>query len=235
MFGSATPRPESWAALERLELGGRVGGDLPPVRSSICAARRGTRCRRRCSASSARVLEANGKAILLLNRRGDRAGAPLPGLRRARSAARTATSRSSSTATAGCAATTAATREPAPGDLPHLRLLRARAARRGHAVARAGARARVSRPRPDPARRRHRDEPGADVGDAAAASPRRAVRCCSERRWSPRATTSPGVELAAVDRRRHLARAARTSAPRSAPSSCSPSSPAAAAATRRDG
>ena len=26
VFGSATPRPESWAALERLELGGRVGG-----------------------------------------------------------------------------------------------------------------------------------------------------------------------------------------------------------------
>ena len=31
VFGSATPRPESWAALERLELGGRVGGSLPPV------------------------------------------------------------------------------------------------------------------------------------------------------------------------------------------------------------
>src|SRR5262245_59004459 len=32
VFGSATPRPESWARLERLELGGRVSGDLPPVR-----------------------------------------------------------------------------------------------------------------------------------------------------------------------------------------------------------
>ena len=32
VFGSATPRPESWAALERLELGGRLGGKLPPVR-----------------------------------------------------------------------------------------------------------------------------------------------------------------------------------------------------------
>ena len=27
VYGSATPRPESWAALERLELGGRIGAD----------------------------------------------------------------------------------------------------------------------------------------------------------------------------------------------------------------
>src|SRR5206468_7280824 len=32
VFGSATPRPESWATLERLELGGRIAGKLPPVR-----------------------------------------------------------------------------------------------------------------------------------------------------------------------------------------------------------
>ena len=32
VYGSATPRPESWARLERLELGGRLGGPLPPVR-----------------------------------------------------------------------------------------------------------------------------------------------------------------------------------------------------------
>ena len=32
VYGSATPRPESWASLERLELGGRLAGDLPPVR-----------------------------------------------------------------------------------------------------------------------------------------------------------------------------------------------------------
>jgi len=32
VFGSATPRPESWQALERLELGGRLGGELPPVK-----------------------------------------------------------------------------------------------------------------------------------------------------------------------------------------------------------
>ena len=32
VYGSATPRPESWATLERLELGGRLVGELPPVR-----------------------------------------------------------------------------------------------------------------------------------------------------------------------------------------------------------
>jgi len=32
VFGSATPRPESWGTLERLELGGRLAGPLPPVR-----------------------------------------------------------------------------------------------------------------------------------------------------------------------------------------------------------
>src|SRR2546430_4858061 len=31
LYGSATPRPESWAALERIELPQRLGGELPPV------------------------------------------------------------------------------------------------------------------------------------------------------------------------------------------------------------
>ena len=31
LYGSATPRPESWARLERLELGARLGAALPPV------------------------------------------------------------------------------------------------------------------------------------------------------------------------------------------------------------
>ena len=65
VFGSATPRPESWAALERLELGARIAGPLPPVRSSTSGAsglsalgtapgrarcrRRARRARRSCS------------------------------------------------------------------------------------------------------------------------------------------------------------------------------------------
>src|SRR5207237_10508549 len=39
VYGSATPRPESWASLERLELGARLGAKLPPGR--IVEPRRG--------------------------------------------------------------------------------------------------------------------------------------------------------------------------------------------------
>jgi primosomal protein N' (replication factor Y) len=70
VFGSATPRPESWHALERLELGGRLVGSLPPVRVVDLRREAGYPL-------SAPLLEAlrelagrGGKAILLLNRRG---------------------------------------------------------------------------------------------------------------------------------------------------------------------
>jgi primosomal protein N' (replication factor Y) len=70
VFGSATPRPESWATLERLELGGRITGKLPPVRVVDLRREAGYPL-------SAPLLEALGgiaqrgeKAILLLNRRG---------------------------------------------------------------------------------------------------------------------------------------------------------------------
>jgi primosomal protein N' (replication factor Y) len=70
VFGSATPRPESWARLERLELGGRVTGKLPPV--SVVDLRR--EAGYPLSAPLLRELrgiaERGGKAILLLNRRG---------------------------------------------------------------------------------------------------------------------------------------------------------------------
>ena len=118
VFGSATPRPESWAALERLELGGRVGGELPRVQ------RRRPPARGRLPAlgAAARRAPAGGRE----RRQGDpapqparhRAGAPLPRLRRARSAARTATSRSSSTATGRCTAITAGTPSPSPTRAP---------------------------------------------------------------------------------------------------------------------
>ncbi len=54
VFGSATPRPESWAVLERLELGGRVGADLPRFGSSTSGGRPGIRFRRPCWRSYAR-------------------------------------------------------------------------------------------------------------------------------------------------------------------------------------
>jgi primosomal protein N' (replication factor Y) len=70
VFGSATPRPESWAALERLELGGRLGGTLPPVRVVDLRREQGYPLSAPLLAELGRVAENGGKAILLLNRRG---------------------------------------------------------------------------------------------------------------------------------------------------------------------
>ncbi len=70
VFGSATPRPESWATLERLELGGRVGGDLPPVRIVDMRREAGYPLSAPLLDELRRVSDRGGKAILLLNRRG---------------------------------------------------------------------------------------------------------------------------------------------------------------------
>jgi primosomal protein N' (replication factor Y) (superfamily II helicase) len=70
VFGSATPRPESWAALERLELEGRIGADLPPVRVVDLRREAGYPLSAPLLAELRRVAEHGGKAILLLNRRG---------------------------------------------------------------------------------------------------------------------------------------------------------------------
>jgi primosomal protein N' (replication factor Y) len=70
VFGSATPRPESWAALERLELGGRVGADLPPVQVVDMRREAGYPLSAPLLAELRHVFEGGGKAILLLNRRG---------------------------------------------------------------------------------------------------------------------------------------------------------------------
>ncbi len=70
VFGSATPRPESWAALERLDLSGRIGGDLPPVRVVDLRREAGYPLSAPLLAELRRVAERRSKAILLLNRRG---------------------------------------------------------------------------------------------------------------------------------------------------------------------
>ena len=70
VFGSATPRPESWAALERLDLGGRLIGKLPPVRVVDLRRERGYPLSAPLLAELGKVAERGGKAILLLNRRG---------------------------------------------------------------------------------------------------------------------------------------------------------------------
>ena len=70
IFGSATPRPESWERLERLELGGRLAGPLPPVRVVDLRRERGYPLSAPLLAELGAIAESGGKAILLLNRRG---------------------------------------------------------------------------------------------------------------------------------------------------------------------
>jgi primosomal protein N' (replication factor Y) len=70
VFGSATPRPESWHALERLDLGGRLSGRLPPVRVVDFRREDGYPLSAPLLDALARVSERREKAILLLNRRG---------------------------------------------------------------------------------------------------------------------------------------------------------------------
>jgi primosomal protein N' (replication factor Y) len=70
VYGSATPRPESWERLERLELGGRLGAALPPVRVVDLRREAGYPLSAPLLAELDAVAGAGGKAILLLNRRG---------------------------------------------------------------------------------------------------------------------------------------------------------------------
>jgi primosomal protein N' (replication factor Y) (superfamily II helicase) len=70
IFGTATPRPESWERLERLELGGRLAGPLPPVRVVDLRREAGYPLSAPLLAELGALEQNGGKAILLLNRRG---------------------------------------------------------------------------------------------------------------------------------------------------------------------
>jgi primosomal protein N' (replication factor Y) len=70
VFGSATPRPESWERLERLELGARLGVPLPSVRVVDLRREAGYPLSAPLLAELGALAENGGKAILLLNRRG---------------------------------------------------------------------------------------------------------------------------------------------------------------------
>jgi len=70
LFGSATPRPESWGRLAHLELGGRLAGPLPPVRVVDLRREAGYPLSAPLLAGLGAIAEGGGKAILLLNRRG---------------------------------------------------------------------------------------------------------------------------------------------------------------------
>jgi primosomal protein N' (replication factor Y) (superfamily II helicase) len=70
LYGSATPRPESWETLERLELGGRISAQLPPVQIVDLRREAGYPLSAPLIAALDEVARDGGKAILLLNRRG---------------------------------------------------------------------------------------------------------------------------------------------------------------------
>jgi primosomal protein N' (replication factor Y) (superfamily II helicase) len=70
VYGSATPRAESWARLERLALPSRIGAPMPTVRIVDLRREAGYPLSAPLLAELAAVEESGGRAILLLNRRG---------------------------------------------------------------------------------------------------------------------------------------------------------------------
>jgi primosomal protein N' (replication factor Y) (superfamily II helicase) len=70
VYGSATPRAESWQLVERLELGGRLGVALPPVRIVDLRREPGYPLSTPLLRELGVIADGGGKAILLLNRRG---------------------------------------------------------------------------------------------------------------------------------------------------------------------
>src|SRR4029079_4157098 len=70
VYGSATPRPESWEPLERLVLGGRLGRRLPHVQVVDLRREAGYPLSAPLLERLGAISDNGGKAILLLNRRG---------------------------------------------------------------------------------------------------------------------------------------------------------------------
>jgi primosomal protein N' (replication factor Y) len=70
VYGSATPRVESWHRLERLGLPTRIGAPLPSVKLVDLRREAGYPLSAPLLAELTRVAERGGRAILLLNRRG---------------------------------------------------------------------------------------------------------------------------------------------------------------------
>ena len=70
VYGSATPRAESWSRLPRLELPARIGAPLPSVKLVDLRREAGYPLSAPLLAELSAVEERGGRAILLLNRRG---------------------------------------------------------------------------------------------------------------------------------------------------------------------
>ncbi|HEU5009181.1 MAG TPA: primosomal protein N' [Gaiellaceae bacterium] len=70
VYGSATPRVESWSRLERLELPTRIGAPMPSVKLVDLRREAGYPLSAPLLSALASVADRGGRAILLLNRRG---------------------------------------------------------------------------------------------------------------------------------------------------------------------
>ena len=70
VYGSATPRPESWARLPRCSLGARIGAPMPRVKLVDLRREAGYPLSAPLLEALGRLVEDGGRAILLLNRRG---------------------------------------------------------------------------------------------------------------------------------------------------------------------
>ena len=198
VYGSATPRPESWERLERLELGERLGAPMPSVQdrrpaargrlSALRAAAGRARPRRRATAAR-RSCCSTGAAS---RRRSTAAPAA------SRAAARSATSRSRCTRTRACTAITAATRRPVPEACPACGS--SELARIGAGTQRLEAELRDARAGAgaDPARRRHgrRSRARCEPRSSASRHADRAVLVGTQ--MVAKGHHFPGVSLAAV-------------------------------------
>ena len=70
VYGSATPRPESWARLDRIGLGARIGAPLPRVTLVDLRREAGYPLSAPLLSALGELADGGGRAILLLNRRG---------------------------------------------------------------------------------------------------------------------------------------------------------------------
>ena len=230
IFGSATPRPESWHTLERLELGGRIAAPLPTVRIVDLRHETGYPLSAPLLAELGPLAEGGGKAILLLNRRG-----VAPALHcRACGATRRCINCDVALTLHGdgtlrchhCGAREPVSETcPACGS-PELARIGAGTQRLERELERMSPSSSGSASTPTQSR--------SPTSCAARSSGSRLPTApfSSGRRWSRRDTTSPASSSPRSSTPIRVS-ACPTSAPRSGRSSCSLSSPAAAAATRR--
>ena len=167
---------------------------LPPVASSTCGARR-LPALRAAARGARRVAERGGQGDPPAQPPRRRAGAPLPRVRATRRCPNCDVAlvlhRDGRLRCHHCGRA-----RPRPS-LPRLRLGRARRHRR-RARSGSSASSRARSPSWSGSARRGRDREAARWPTRSSASPTPTAPFCSARRWSRRATTSPGVALAAV-------------------------------------